>query len=105
VLESLAQLVHTSLVRRTRGGRFELASALRMYSRELLEASGERDAPCRRHAEAVVADCVRSRTSRAVSSSREWRGRLRLWHNLTATASAGNCPNERSAAAAVHLTR
>src|SRR5579884_2679805 len=56
VLESLAQLVDTSLVRRTRDGRFEVASALRTYSRELLEASGEADALCRRHAEAVVAE-------------------------------------------------
>src|SRR5581483_10930697 len=54
VLESLAQLVDTSLARRTRDGRFELASALRGYSRELLEQSGERDALYRRHAEAVV---------------------------------------------------
>jgi predicted ATPase/class 3 adenylate cyclase len=55
VLESLAQLVDTSLVRRTRDGRFEVASALRAYARELLEASGEQEALCRRHAEAVVA--------------------------------------------------
>ena len=39
VLESLAQLVDLSLVRRTRDGRFEVASALRTYSRELLDAS------------------------------------------------------------------
>jgi hypothetical protein len=56
VLESLAQLVDTSLIRRTRGGRFELASVLRAYSRELLEDSGERDALCRRHAEAAIAE-------------------------------------------------
>jgi len=43
-------------VRRTRDGRFEVPSALRTYSRELLDASGEHDALCRRHAEALVAE-------------------------------------------------
>lgn len=56
VLESLAQLVETSLVRRKRDGRFELASALRTYARELLEESGEPDMLCRRHAEALVGE-------------------------------------------------
>lgn len=56
VLDSLAELVDTSLVRRTRDGRFEVASALRTYSRELLDESGERGALCRRHTEAVVAE-------------------------------------------------
>jgi predicted ATPase/class 3 adenylate cyclase len=56
VLESVAQLVETSLLRRTRGGRFELASMLRTYSRELLEESGERDTLDRRHAEVLVAE-------------------------------------------------
>ena len=56
VLESLAQLVDLSLVRRTRGGRFELPSALLTYSRELLDESGERDLLCRRHAEVLVAE-------------------------------------------------
>jgi hypothetical protein len=54
VLESLAQLVDLSLVRRTRDGQFEVASALRTYSRELLDASGERDELCRRHAESII---------------------------------------------------
>ena len=56
LLESLAQLVDLSLVRRTRGGRFEFPSALLTYSRELLDESGERDLLCRRHAEVLVAE-------------------------------------------------
>jgi hypothetical protein len=71
VLESLAQLVDTSLVRRTRDGRFEVASALRTYSRELLEASGERDALCRRHGEAVVAEWLPIAIERPMIAFRE----------------------------------
>ena len=56
VLESLAQLVDLSLVRRTRDGRFELASALRTYSRELLAQSGESEALNARHADAIIAE-------------------------------------------------
>ncbi len=74
VLESLAQLVDTSLVRRTRDGRFEVASALRTYSRELLEASGERDALCRRHAEAVVAEWLPLVIERPMIAYRETYG-------------------------------
>ena len=74
VLESLAQLVDTSLVRRTRDGRFEVASALRTYSRELLEASGERDALCRRHAEAVVAEWLPLVIERPMVAYRETYG-------------------------------
>lgn len=74
VLESLAQLVDTSLVRRTRGGRFEVASALRTYSRELLEESGERDALCRRHAEAVVAEWLPLAIERPMIAYRETYG-------------------------------
>lgn len=58
VLESLAQLVDTSLVRRTRDGRFEVASALRTYSRELLETVGRArrtvPPPCRGRRRRVV---------------------------------------------------
>lgn len=71
VLESLAQLVDLSLVRRTRGGRFELASALRTYSRELLEESGERDRLCRRHAEAVIAEWLPVVLERPMTAYRE----------------------------------
>ena len=74
VLESLAQLVDTSLVRRTRDGRFELASVLRAYSRELLEASGERDALCRRHAAAVVAEWLPLTIERPMIAYRETYG-------------------------------
>jgi predicted ATPase/class 3 adenylate cyclase len=74
VLESLAQLVDTSLVRRTRDGRFEVASALRTYSRELLEASGERDALCRRHAEAVVAEWLPAAIDRPMVAFKETYG-------------------------------
>ncbi len=71
VLESLAQLVDTSLVRRTRDGRFEVASALRSYSRELLESSGEVDALCRRHAEVVVAEWLPLAIERPMIAFRE----------------------------------
>ncbi len=71
VLESLAQLVDTSLVRRTRDGRFELASALRTYSRELLEATGEREALCRRHAETIVAEWLPVVLERPMTAYRE----------------------------------
>ncbi len=74
VLESLAQLVDTSLVRRARDGRFEVASALRTYSRELLEASGERDGLCRRHAEAVVAEWLPLVIERPMIAYREMYG-------------------------------
>jgi predicted ATPase/tetratricopeptide (TPR) repeat protein len=74
VLESLAQLVDTSLVRRTCDGRFEVASALRTYSRELLEASNERDALCRRHAEVVVAEWLPLWIDRPMIAYRETYG-------------------------------
>ena len=74
VLESLAQLVDASLVRRTRGGRFELASALRTYSRELLEESDERDELCRRHAESVVAEWLPLWLERPMIAYRETYG-------------------------------
>jgi tetratricopeptide (TPR) repeat protein len=71
VLESLAQLVDTSLVRRTRDGRFELASALRTYSRELLDESGERDSLCRHHAETLAAEWLPAVIERPMSAYRE----------------------------------
>jgi predicted ATPase/class 3 adenylate cyclase len=74
VLESLAQLVDTSLVRRTRAGRFMIASALRTYAGELLEASGERDALCRRHVKAVIAEWLPVVIERPLSSYRELSG-------------------------------
>ncbi len=74
VLEALAQLVDTSLVRRTRDGRFEVASALRTYARELLEASGEREALCRRHAEVVVAEWLPFWIERPMIAYRETYG-------------------------------
>ena len=74
VLESLARLVDLSLVRRTRGGRFELTSALLSYSRELLEESGERDALCRRHAETLVAEWLPLVLERPMIAYRETYG-------------------------------
>jgi len=74
VLESLAQLVDTSLVRRARDGCFEVPSALRTYSRELLEASGEQDELCRRHAEAVVAEWLPLTIERPMIAFRETYG-------------------------------
>jgi tetratricopeptide (TPR) repeat protein len=71
VLESLAQLVDLSLVRRTRDGRFEVASALRTYSRELLDESGERDALCRRHAETLIAEWLPLAIERPMTAYRE----------------------------------
>lgn len=76
VLEPLAQLVDTSLVRRTRDGRFEVASALRTYSRELLEASGERDGLSRRHAEAVVGEWLPLVIERPMIAFRETYGAI-----------------------------
>lgn len=74
VLEALAQLVDLSLVRRTRGGRFELRSALLTYSRELLEQSGEHDALCRCHAEALVSEWLPPVLDRPMSAYRETYG-------------------------------
>jgi hypothetical protein len=70
-LESLAELVDLSLVRRTRDGRFEVASALRTYSRELLDESGERDALCRRHAETLIAEWLPLAIERPMTAYRE----------------------------------
>lgn len=57
VLESLADLVDLSLVRRTRDGRFELPSALRLFARCLLD-DDEAEGLCRRHAEALVGELL-----------------------------------------------
>jgi predicted ATPase/class 3 adenylate cyclase len=73
-LECLAQLVDLSLVRRTRDGRFEVASALRAYSRELLDESGERDALCRRHAETLIAEWLPLAIERPMTAYRETYG-------------------------------
>ncbi len=74
VLESLAQLVDLSLVRRTRDGRFGVSSALRTYSRELLDGSGERDALCRRHAEVLVGEWLPLVLERPMTAFRETYG-------------------------------
>lgn len=74
VLESLARLVDVSLVRRTRDGRFALASALRSFARELLEASGEQEKLRRRHAEALVGDWLPIALEQPLVSYRELSG-------------------------------
>jgi predicted ATPase/class 3 adenylate cyclase len=71
VLESLARLVDLSLVRRTRDGRFALASALRSFARELLEASGEEETLRRRHAESLVGDWLPIALEQPLASHRE----------------------------------
>ena len=58
ILDSIANLVDFSLVRRTRGGRFELPSALRAFARELLERSGERDELRWRHSQALESELL-----------------------------------------------
>ena len=73
VLESLAQLVELSLVRRTRGGRFEVASALRTFSRELLSESAQRELLCRRHTEAIVEEWLPIAIERPMISYRRKR--------------------------------
>jgi predicted ATPase len=74
VLESLARLVDASLVRRTRDGRFALASALRSFARELLEASGEEETLRQRHAEALVGDWLPIALEQPLASLRKLRG-------------------------------
>lgn len=76
MLESLSQLVELSLVRRTRGGRFEVASALRTFSRELLDESDLRETLCRRHGEAIIAEWLPIELERPMTAYQPKRGQL-----------------------------